>query len=151
MCSASVHQCEPSKHRAASQSSKMHICKRNNNNNKKSTENNFVSSVLVDCMPLSFQTKTYFLSYCSWKAFAVVVNKPKSQFGRGTVKPVWNAAAETAKPPGCFSIKPDTTIMGIIEGYHTNLSCREKAKKDDGYVVRVFVCRINLMYTFPQV
>lgn len=67
---------------------------------------------------------------------------------RGTVKQVWNAAAKTAKPLRCFSTKPDTIIMGIIEGYHTNLGCWEEkgAKTDRGCNVHVFVCRVNTMF-----
>lgn len=81
---------------------------------------------------LTYPNKTNFFS-CSGGRACVglwvvlpVMYKPKSQFGRGTVKLVWNAAAKTAKPFRCFSTKPDTTIMGIIEGYHTNLGCREE-------------------------
>lgn len=58
-----------------------------------------------------------------------VVYKPSSEQEsprRGTLKLAWKAAAKTAKPLRRFSIKPDTSIMGIIEGYHTNLSSGDR-------------------------
>lgn len=63
--------------------------------------------------------------------------------GRGTVKQVWKAATKTAKPLRSFCMKTNITIMGVIEGYHTNLGYegRKGAKKN----VHISEWRVNII------